>query len=228
MAEQDQMLPAIVTDHLGEASVTQLSPHIFRVNHSDRSLTPGSPRIALLTGPSGAGKDTVLDCLDPDRFVHWRTWTTRAPRPGEMVDDPHIRATLQEFEDAVRKGEFVEHVMYAGNRYGTHRREGAQALADGRIAVLRVDPVGAETYRNLWLARADPFEKADLVDIFVVPPSEAELKERLQGRDAGGAPQRLAKALDDLSHVSDAGYIAVNTTGEVKEVAREIEDLVLG
>ncbi|OGM31213.1 hypothetical protein A2803_01935 [Candidatus Woesebacteria bacterium RIFCSPHIGHO2_01_FULL_44_21] len=181
--------------------------------------------VVLITGPTGAGKDTLINALPGDKFVRWRTWTTRREiRADEKDSDPYVRVSHKEFEAEELKGNFIETNPYAENRYGTHRREAEAAFADGRIPVLRVDPRGALTFNKLFEAKVDPFHKASLHHFYIVPPSKNELFLRLQKRekDREAADKRYQIALADLVFAANAHYLLLNQTNKVKQVSEAL------
>jgi guanylate kinase len=130
--------------------------------------------------------------------------TTREPRPGEVNGRDYHFLSREEFDRRVRKGEFVEHAEYAGNRYGTLRSELARPA---RGVVLEIDVQGARQVRE-----AIP----DAVHVFIEPPPERTLetlRQRLAGRASDSPEQverRLEAARDELAAASEAHHRIVN------------------
>jgi guanylate kinase len=123
-----------------------------------------APRVFVITGPSGVGKGTLIRSLlerHPEVGLSVSA-TTRAPRPGERDGVDYHFLDPAEFDRLVVGGEFVEHADYAGNRYGTLRRELDARAAAGAPVVLEIDLQGARQVR-----RALP----DAVQVFIAPPS---------------------------------------------------------
>ena len=109
--------------------------------------------------------------------------TTREPRPGERNGREYHFLDPEEFDERVRAGEFIEHAEYAGNRYGTLRSE-LERPADG--IVLEIDLQGARQVRETL---------PEATQIFIAPPSPADLRRRLEGR-ASDSPEQIARRLE--------------------------------
>lgn len=128
-----------------------------------------------MAGPSGVGKGTLIArarALAPHVDLATSA-TTRPPREDERDGREYHFLSPEEFERRVQSGDFLEHVSYAGNRYGTLRDEVEQRLADGRSVVLEIEVAGAREIRR---------QMPDAVLVFVAPPTMADLEARLRGR----------------------------------------------
>jgi guanylate kinase len=140
--------------------------------------------------------------------------TTRAKRPGEVDGVDYHFLTPEEFERRVRRGHFLEHVLYAGRRYGTLREEVERALAEDRSVVVEIELRGAREVRRV-LSHA--------VSIFVAPPSLGELARRLEHRgteDREELRERLAVGAWELQAMDEFDYRIVN-----EDVGTAIEEL---
>ena len=168
----------------------------------------------MITGPSGVGKGTLIQgllerCPELQLAV---SATTRAPRAGEVSGREYHFLSDAEFEERVRRGEFVEHATYAGNRYGTLRSE-LQRPARG--IVLEIDLQGARQVRAAL---------PDATQIFIAPPTVEDLKARLEGR-ASDPPEQIARRLEvartELAAKEEFSRVVVN-----EDVGAAVEELV--
>jgi len=164
-------------------------------------------RLFVVTGPSGAGKGTLIRKLVRERtdLEVAVSATTRARRPGEEDGRDYYFLTEHEFLRRVEAGDFVEHVEYvSGHRYGTLRDEVDRILASGRSAVLELETEGAKEVQ-----RTSP----DAVTIFVQAPSFDELERRLRERateSAGEIGERLELARRQAEEAGDFDYVVTN------------------
>ncbi|MBL8563743.1 MAG: guanylate kinase [Gemmobacter sp.] len=175
-------------------------------------MTLTAPRkglLLILSSPSGAGKSTLAKRLmawdDTLRFSV--SATTRAPRPGEQDGREYYFKSRPEFEAMVAAGEMLEHAEVFGNLYGSPKGPVQQAMAEGRDTLFDIDWQGGQQIRNSSLGR-------DVVSIFVLPPSIAELEARLRGRAQDSdevIAGRMAKSRDEISHWGEYDYVIVNT-----------------
>jgi guanylate kinase len=160
-----------------------------------------------LSSPSGAGKSTLTrSLLDGDRdLVLSISVTTRRRRHSEIEGRHYHFIDARRFEQMQRAGELLESAEVHGNRYGTPREPVAAALAAGRDVVFDIDWQGT---RQIAAKLPD-----DLVSIFVLPPSMAELKARLERRaedDPEVIARRLAAAREEIRHWAEYDYVIVN------------------
>lgn len=164
--------------------------------------------LIILSSPSGAGKSTLARRLmdwDPDlRFSV--SATTRPPRPGEEEGREYYFRTRDEFEAMVAAGEMLEHAQVFGNLYGSPRGPVEAAMAEGRDTLFDVDWQGGQQIRNSALGK-------EVVSVFILPPSIAELERRLRGRAQDShevIAGRMRKSLDEISRWSEYDYVLVN------------------
>lgn len=170
---------------------------------------PHQRRGALLvvSAPSGAGKTSLCKELlkHDDAICLSISATTRPPRPGERDGEDYHFMTEHDFLSAVKGGVFLEHAKVFGHYYGTPRASVEDALAVGKDVLFDIDWQGAQQ-----LAQAMP---RDVVQIFILPPSNAALRERLTLRQQDSPTvidQRMAKAAHEVSHHKEATYIIIN------------------
>jgi len=170
--------------------------------------------LLLVSGPSGSGKTTLCRRLAEEREARYSiSCTTRAPRPGETDGRDYHFLTRDEFERRVAAGEFLEHAEVHGNRYGTLKSEVLGHLAAGTDIVMDIDVQGAAQVR----ACDDEAIHAALVDLFVMPPSEAELRARLTGRGTDSEDVialRMANSLDEMRHWPEYTFRLISGTHE--------------
>ncbi|HRE45088.1 MAG TPA: guanylate kinase [Terricaulis sp.] len=162
----------------------------------------------VLSSPSGAGKSTLAKkLLEADDNVSLSvSATTRAPRPSEVDGREYKFLGKQQFEEMADAGEFLEHAMVFGNHYGTPRAPVEAMLIQGKDVLFDVDWQGARALRAA--------EPQDVVGIFILPPSMAELERRLRARAEDSEEvikSRMARSLNEISHWEEYDYVLVNT-----------------
>ena len=163
----------------------------------------------VLSSPSGAGKTTIARALLEldDNLTLSVSATTRQNRPGEVNGKDYHFVTESQFQGMVADGELLEHAHVFGNFYGTPKAPVEETLAGGKDILFDIDWQGTQQ-----LAGNDSTGE-DLVSIFVLPPDNHELEERLQRRaqDSRAVVRgRMAKAADEMSHYREYNYIIVN------------------
>ena len=164
--------------------------------------------LLILSSPSGAGKSTLSRRLmDWDRSLRFSvSATTRPPRPGEQDGREYYFRSRVAFEAMVREGQMLEHAEVFGNFYGSPRGPVEKAMAEGRDTLFDIDWQGGQQIRNSALGR-------DVVSVFVLPPSIAELESRLRGRAQDSEAviaERMAKSEAEISHWAEYDYVIVN------------------
>ena len=161
----------------------------------------------VLSSPSGAGKTTLSrKLLDKDDNVAFSvSVTTRKMRPGEKDGRDYLFIDRRQFDIMVDNGELLEWAEVFDNYYGTPKKPVMDALATGRDVLFDIDWQGTQKLRE----RAG----ADLVSVFVLPPSIPELERRLRARaqdDYETIHRRMAKAADEMSHWAEYDYVVIN------------------
>jgi guanylate kinase len=179
-------------------------------------------KVFVITGPSGVGKGTLIDQL-LERIPELElsiSATTREPRPGEVDGRDYHFLTPEEFRRRLEAGDFLEHASYSGNYYGTLREEVERRVASSRSVVLEIEVQGARQVQDAM---------PGAVLIFVAPPDEGVLRERLEGRGTDSTEaieQRLRTAEVELGARSEFPHVVVND--ELQRAAAELEELVRG
>lgn len=170
--------------------------------------------LLVVSGPSGSGKTTLCRRLADEGEARYSiSCTTRPPRPGEREGKDYHFLAERDFAARVAAGEFLEHAEVHGNRYGTLKCEVLGHLASGTDVVMDIDVQGAAQVR----ACSDEGIRRALVDLFIMPPSEDELLERLTGRATDSAHAielRMKNALGELRHWPAYTYRLVSATRE--------------
>ena len=173
---------------------------------------PRKGLLLILSSPSGAGKSTLARRLmDWDPTLRFSvSATTRKPREGEVDGKHYYFKTRDDFEAMVTAGEMLEHAEVFGNFYGSPRGPVEAAMAEGRDTLFDIDWQGGQQIRSSALGR-------DVVSIFVLPPSIAELDRRLRARGQDSdevIAGRMAKSRDEISHWAEYDYVLVNSDVE--------------
>jgi guanylate kinase len=179
------------------------------------------PRLFVVTGPSGAGKGTLIRALvgrRPDLAVAVSA-TTRERRPGEVDGREYTFLTDEEFQRRVGAGDFLEHVTYvSGHRYGTLKDEVERIAGEGRSPILELETQGAKEVQAT---------APDAVTIFVQAPSFGELERRLRERDtesAGEIGERLTLARRQAEEADDFDHVVTND--DVERAVGELEAII--
>jgi len=183
-----------------------------------------TPRVVILSAPSGGGKTTIGQRLLRERpadLGYSVSATTRPPRPGEQDGEAYHFLTRAEFERRRAAGEFLESAEYAGHLYGTLRSEVERLLQSGRHVVMDIEIEGARQVRAAY-----PWPRS--VSVFILPPSVDALLERLRERRSESAQdlaQRLKRAVEEVGAATEFDYRVVNDRLDdaVKEIGAIID-----
>lgn len=178
----------------------------------------------VVTGPSGAGKDSVITKAREMglAFATITTTSTRPMRIGEAEGNPYYFLSREEFEGKIERGEMIEYAEVYGYLYGSTREEVEGQLKKHPVVLLKVDPQGARTFKKLL---------PDTVTIFIQPPSFEFLEKRLVNRASDSAEviaKRLETAKVELQNLQDWDRIILNEEGKLQEAAQQLIDLIHG
>ncbi|WP_439578437.1 guanylate kinase [Elioraea sp.] len=163
--------------------------------------------LLVLSSPSGGGKTSIgraLRVTDANLGLSV-SLTTRAPRDGEVDGKDYHFVDEATFLAAAREGRLIEHAEVFGARYGTPRAPVEAALADGRDLLFDIDWQGTRQIRESL--------PEDVVSVFILPPSMAELERRLRARrldDDATVARRMDRAASEIAHWDEYGYVVVN------------------
>ncbi len=180
-----------------------------------------SGSLFVISAPSGAGKTSLVHALlniNPQIDLSV-SYTTRAPRAGEVNGKDYHFVSRADFLAAAARGEFLESAEVYGNLYGTSQSWITQENAKDRDILLEIDWQGAMQVRKLF---------PECISIFILPPSLAALEQRLKGRGKDNdsvIAARLAAVREDVSHVAEFDYVIINDN--LNEALRELNSIVL-
>lgn len=179
---------------------------------------PTEPLLVVISGPSGVGKDTVLDHMKQRRlpFHFVVTATTRPQRPGEVEGEDYFFVEEEQFLDMIEKGDLIEHALVYNDHKGVPKQQVREAMESGQDVVMRVDVQGAKTIRTLA-------PKALL--IFLTPGDEEELSRRLRKRRTESEADlqlRLETAKEELEYLEIFDYVVLNADSQVEKAVDAI------
>jgi guanylate kinase len=181
------------------------------------------PLLLVLSGPSGVGKDTVLEAM---RAAHPQVYftvtaTTRTQRPGEIDHVHYIFLSHDEFFTLVQQGEFLEHAEVYGNHYGVPKTQVRRALSRGQDVVIKIDVQGAATIRDL---------APQAIFVFLAPPNMEELTRRLRSRKTEEIDEllrRVRTAEREMEALDLFDYVIVNENDQVEKTLASIEAIMV-
>ncbi len=180
------------------------------------------PRVFVISGPSGVGKDSVLDRLrERESDSHFAvTATTRDLRPGELHGIHYYFLSHETFTEWIEADEFLEHALVYGNRYGVPKSPVRAALERGQDVIIKIDVQGAAAVRALI---------PESIGIFIAPESMDSLRLRLSARktDTGTAlERRFEEARNEMLRVSEFDYVVFNETNGLLRAVDEIAAII--
>ena len=179
-------------------------------------------KLIVLTGPSGVGKGTLLRSLlqrHPELYLSISA-TTRQPRPGEIDGQHYYFVSRDKFEQMVSADELLEWAEYAGNYYGTPRASVERQIQLGQSVILEIEVVGARKIHCTF---------PTALRLFILPPSLAELEQRIRGRgqDSEDAiARRLSRAKAEIEAADEFDVQIVND--DMEQALLLIEAAIFG
>lgn len=181
-----------------------------------------TPLLVVLSGPSGAGKDAVLDELARrgHRFHRVITCTTRPPRDNERDGVDYFFVTDAQFDELIRTGGLLEHAVVYGHRSGVPRQQVVEKLREGLDVYVRTDVQGAASIKKL---------APEAVLVFVAPSSLEELEERIRARgsdDEERVRRRLATAKEEMARQGEFEYVIVNAPGRLEGTVDRLAEIL--
>jgi guanylate kinase len=176
------------------------------------------PLLVVISGPSGAGKDVLIQCMKeqglPFHFVV--TATTRPQRPDEVNGVNYIFVSMSEFADMIERGELLEYAIVYGDYKGIPKQQVRDALDSGKDVIMRLDVQGAATVRRL---------APEAILIFLTASSEGELITRLQARKTESPGQlkiRIATSRQEMKRLHEFDYVVVNHQDRLDEAVAQV------
>ncbi|MYB48339.1 MAG: guanylate kinase [Dehalococcoidia bacterium] len=188
----------------------------------DTSPDEGVPLLVVISGPSGVGKDTVLERMKAsDAPYHFAVTATARPKRENEVDGvDYIFVSRDEFQDMIVNDELLEWAKVYGNLYGVPKSPVREALARGQDVILKIDVQGGDNIRRLV---------PGAVYVFLAPPDMAELEQRLTQRKTESSETlkvRLETAAREIEEAEKYDYVVVNRTGRLDEAVEEINAII--
>ena len=176
--------------------------------------------LVLFSGPSGVGKDTVLEIvLNKDTSLQKSvSCTTRSIRENEIEGKDYYFISVPEFEKMIENQEVIEYTRYGENLYGTPKAPIDKWLSEGKIVILKIEVEGAGNIKKLY---------PDSVGIFIMPPSMEVLEQRLRSRgteDEDDIKRRLEIAQGEIGHSKVYDYLVVND--DLEKTSENVLDIL--
>ena len=177
--------------------------------------------LIVLSGPSGAGKDSIIRELKNYYHNFWVSvsMTSRAHRGEEVDGIDYFFVSKEEFESHIRRNDFLEYAMYNGNYYGTPKSKINDFLIQGKDVILEIEIQGALKIKE---------EFPEAIFIFIMPPSRRELVNRLKKRNTENIDkiiERFKKAYQEINYYNNYNYVVVND--DLEEAVKKVWAILL-
>ena len=177
--------------------------------------------LIVLSGPSGSGKNTVCDEVKKNNKNIWESisMTSRKPRKGEIDGKSYYFVSEEEFKKNIEDDNMLEYAKFAGNYYGTPKKNIQKHLDNGEDVILVIEIQGALQIKQ---------KVAQALFVFLLPPSMKELKRRLIDRNTESSSkvmERFERAYKEINELSKYNYVIVNDN--VKDAAKKLESIIL-
>ena len=178
--------------------------------------------LVILSSPSGAGKTSIARALveENKNFSFSVSATTRKSRPGEVNGREYHFLTVNEFEERIDNGQFLEHAKVFGNLYGTPLQPVLESINNGKDLIFDVDWQGGKQIRGSSLSKF-------VISIFILPPSIKALQERLMKRaqdSSDTVKDRMRKSIGEIMHWKEYDYVIVNSNFE--QTLHEVKSII--
>jgi len=183
---------------------------------------PHYPLLIVISGPSGVGKDSVVEQMKRRgaAFHFVVTATSRPPRPDEVHGADYFFVSEAEFEEMIRQDELLEHAMVYGEYKGIPKQQVRDALNSGKDVVMRLDVQGAATVKQM---------APEAILIFLSAASEEELYARLHGRRTDSEKQlryRMALAREEMRRIEAFDYVVINRDSGLDEAVEQVLHII--
>jgi guanylate kinase len=180
------------------------------------------PLLIVISGPTAVGKDAVIKLMFERKFpIHFVVTATNRPRrPTEIEGVDYFFVSTDRFQEMIANNELIEYSWVYNAYKGIPRNQVVEAFASGKDVILRIDTQGAQKIRKIY---------PESVQIFLLPRTEEELKERIKKRgteDERQMEERLATARQELKCISDFDYIVVNENDHLDRTIQTIESII--
>ena len=182
-----------------------------------------NPIVVVISGPSGVGKDVMIDrMIESDRigFHFTVTATTRDPRPGEKDGINHHFVTVDDFVNLIANDDLLEWAQVYGNYYGVPKKQVRDALTAGNHVILRVDVQGAKRLSEII---------PEALLIFIIPPSLDVLKSHLEERGVDlevEMTKRLVAANEEISQARLFDFTVTNVEGRLDDTVNQVVEII--
>lgn len=189
---------------------------------SNLLLPQSNPLVIIISGPSGVGKDAILNRMKEraNSFEFIITVTTRSRRANEKNGVDYNFISPQEFQELLKNGGLLEWANVYGNYYGVPKAPVKAALTSGKDTIIKVDVQGAENIKKIL---------PEAVFIFIAPPTLTELSDRLIGRcteNACDLAVRLKTAENEFQQMSRFDYIVMNCSNKIDDAIEDIRSII--
>ncbi len=181
--------------------------------------------LVIISGPSGAGKDTIMDEVikEDKNVVHMVTTTSRPKRPGEVEGKDYYFVSRQEFERLIAEDAFIEWVEYRGNLYGGQKKHLQETLSSGKDIIWRIDVRGVKNIKDK-IKKLFPYTAL----VFITAPSIEVLHQRLirRGSETNWQDWNLNMAVWETKQYSEFDYLIVNQDGKLDQAVKDLRAII--
>jgi len=180
------------------------------------------PNLFIITGPSGVGKDAILNLMKKQYTSNHYvvTVTTRSKRDNEINGKDYVFVTNQQFQQTINSDEFLEWAIVYNNKYGVPKNQVEQALSENKNVVIKTDVQGAKTIKKIM---------NEAKTIFLNPPDISKLAEHLNSRMSESKESfrlRMETALIEIESRNEFDYVINNQEGKIEQTLEEINDII--